>query len=106
MNNIDQGKFITPIGKKPKLSEVFRKILPISNKWRNIGTLLDITEGTLGGIAADESDMDSRLRAMLSEWLKQVNPPPTWSQLANAVEPFDKAKAEELRNSCIDLQDD
>ena len=49
--------------------------------------------------------MNSRLRAMLTEWLKQVNPPPTWSQLAGAVEPFDKAKAEEMKTSCIDLQD-
>ena len=59
----------------------------------------------MDGIAVDQSDMDSRLRAMLSEWLKQVNPPPTWAKLADAVEPFDKAKAEELRNSCIDLPD-
>ena len=68
-------------------------------------SLLEISEGTLAGIAAEEPDMDSRLRAMLSEWLKQANPPPTWSQLADAVEPFDKNKVGELRNSCIDLPD-
>ena len=80
-------------------------MLPISSKWKSIGTLLDLPCGTLDGIEADESDIDSGLRAMLREWLKQVNPSPTWTQLADAVEPFDKAKAEELRNSCIDLQD-
>ena len=78
-------------------------MLPISNKWRDIGTMIGLPNGVLEGIKADESDMDGRLRAMLTEWLKYVNPPPTWSQLANAVEPFDKAKAEELRNSCIDV---
>ena len=92
-------------GERPKLSKVFRKLLPVSKEWRNIGTLLDLPSGILDGIAADEADMNSRLRAMLTEWLKQVNPPPTWSQLADVVEPFDKIKAEELRNSCIDFQD-
>ena len=92
-------------GEKPKLSKAFKKLLPVSGGWRNIGTLLELPSGVLDGIAADEADMNSRLRAMLTEWLKQVNPPPNWAQLADAVEPFDKAKAEELRNSCIDLQD-
>ena len=50
--------------------------------------------------------MNSCLRAMLTEWLKQVNPRPNWAQLADAVESFNEANlAEELRNSCIDLQD-
>lgn len=93
------------VGEKPKLSKVFRKLLPISKHWKNIGTLLDLPSGTLEGLAVDEPDVQSQLRAMLNEWLKQVNPPPTWSQLADAVEPFDKAKAGELRDSCIDLQD-
>ena len=56
-------------------------------------------------ISADESDMHSRLQAMLIEWLKQVHPPPTWIQLADAVELFDQAKAEELRARYIDLPD-
>lgn len=93
------------VGERPELRQVFRKTLPISNKWRDIGTILGLSNGVLEGIKADESDMDGRLRAMLTEWLKQVHPPPTWAQLANAVELFDKAKAEELRNSCIDLQE-
>ena len=93
------------VGERPKLRKVFKKLLPVSREWRNIGTLLELPSGILDGIAADEADMNSRLRAMLTEWLKQVSPPPTWTQLADAVEPFDKAKAEELRNSCIDLQD-
>ena len=92
-------------GERPKLSKAFRKLLPISREWKNIGTLLELSSGILDGIAADEADMNSRLRAMLTEWLKEVSPPPTWTQLADVVEPFDKAKAEELRNSCIDLQD-
>lgn len=49
--------------------------------------------------------MLSRLREMLVEWLKQVKPPPTWTQLADAVEPFDPAKAEHLRSTYVDLTD-
>ena len=38
------------------------------------------------------------LREMLSWWLKQVTPPPTWAELVDAVEQIDESKAKELRN--------
>ena len=95
------------LGGKPEVVEAFRQLLPISKDWESIGTLLKVPIGTLDNIkfSADKSDMHSRLRAMLIEWLKQVNPPPTWAQLADAVEPFDQAKAEQLRTRYVDLTD-
>ena len=36
---------------------------------------------------------------MLSEWLKQVNPLPTWEDLADTVEMFDPSKAAEMRQN-------
>ena len=33
---------------------------------------------------------------MLSEWLKQVDPQPTWKQLADEVNNIDPAKAQEI----------
>ena len=42
---------------------------------------------------------------MLSSWLKQTNPAPTWAALAKAVETVDPSKTEELRKHCLDLPD-
>ena len=72
-------------------------------EWKNIGTLLHIPSGTLEGFEYDLPNMHSRLRAMLTEWLKQVHPPPTWSRLIDAVEPFNEAKAEQMKSCLRDL---
>ena len=40
---------------------------------------------------------------MLSEWLNQVDPRPTWAALAEAVEPVDKVKAQEIKTRYIDI---
>ena len=69
----------------------------MSEKWKHIGTLLGIPNGTLKRLEAEKDDIQGHLREMLTEWLKQVTPPPSWSQLIDAVSPFDESKAEELR---------
>ena len=38
-----------------------------------------------------------QLQAVTSKWLKQVNPPPTWKVLADAIEEIDEQKAQELK---------
>ena len=85
-------------GGKPELYDAFRHLLSISSKWKNIGALLAIPSDTLDGIEHDEPDVDSRLREMLTRWIKQVNPSPTcsWTQLIDAVKLLDPSKAEEL----------
>ena len=83
-------------GGPPELKDVFRQLLSISKDWKNIGTLLSIPSGTLDRLEKDEPDTHSRLRAMLTEWLK-INHQPTWIELIDAVEPFDPSKAEELK---------
>ena len=35
---------------------------------------------------------------MIRKWLKQVNPPPTWKSLAEAVEVVDPGIAERIEN--------
>lgn len=40
---------------------------------------------------------------MLSEWLNQVDPRPTWTALAEAVEPVDKVKAQDIKTKYIDI---
>ena len=81
------------------ITNVFRATLSIAAEWHNIGTLLNIPDGTLNTIKHDEggSGANSCLRVMLTEWLKKTDPSPTWSELADAVEPFNESRANEIR---------
>ena len=66
-----------------------------------IGILLGIKAEILGKIQCDNRQVCTDcLREMLKEWFKIDNPPPTWNGLADVIQPFHPAKAEEIRN-CI-----
>ena len=95
--------YIQISGGKPELADVFRQLFFLSADWKNIGSLLKVPIGILDQLEADEPNVHSRLRAMLTEWLKQVNPSPTWAQLIDTVELFDQRKAEELKVYCKDI---
>ena len=90
-------------GEKPTLRNVFKDILPLAHDWKNIGVLLGIKEHILTNIKEDEASVRDRLRVMISEWLKQVDPPPTWAALADAVELLDESKAQEIRANRVDV---
>ena len=83
---------------QPKLKDAFGKLLPLATHWRNIGVLLGIKNDDLHAINLNVKE-DDCLREMLSLWLKNKNPLPTWSILAGAVEYYDSAKAQEIRDS-------
>ena len=75
---------------KPDLKKAFSKLLPLASDWQNIGVFLDVPESTLETIAADHLNQSKNcLRVMLSKWLKQLDPVPTWAALADAVKFFD-----------------
>ena len=42
------------------------------------------------------------MQKTLSEWLKQVDPPPTWKDITDAVERVDATKAQEIRKHFTD----
>ena len=43
-----------------------------------------------------------RLCETLQEWLKQTDSPPTWDEFAEAVDPFVRSKAQEIRQGyCV-----
>ena len=44
------------------------------------------------------------MQEVLSGWLKQVDPCPTWAALAEAVEPVDQVKAQEIKTKYIDIK--
>ena len=91
------------IGKRPKLKDVFRELFPLAIDWKNIGTLLGIQTDVLNRISGDEGRVSDCLREMLSEWLKQTDPPPTWAALADAVETINELKAQDIRARCVDI---
>lgn len=85
------------IDNKPELRDAFKKLLPLASNWKVIGILLGLRYDVLERIHLDESSTMDHLQTVTSEWLKQVNPPPTWKSLADAIEVIDKQKAQELR---------
>jgi hypothetical protein len=64
---------------------------------------LGVTKPILDKIKSNEEGANDRLQEMLSEWLKQIDPPPTWTALAEAVEAVDSSKAMEIRKHCLDM---
>ena len=90
-------------GGKPELGDVLDKLLPLATHWKIIGTLLGVSKHVLDKIKSDEEGANDRLNEMLSEWLKQIDPPPSWTKLAKAVETLDPSKAVEIRKHCLDM---
>ena len=69
-------------------------LLPVAAKWKNIGVLLNIEYGgKLQNIEADKKASLDALLEMIDEWLKRVDPLPTWNELVEAVEPFNPTVA-------------
>jgi hypothetical protein len=89
--------YIIHTDEKPKLKDAFRELLALAAEWKTIGTLLGLQPHTLARVKADEDGVRNCLQEMLSEWLKQVDPPPTWAALVEAVEAVNQQKAQEIR---------
>ena len=62
-----------------------------------------MSKPVLDKIKSDEEGVNDRLQEMLSEWLKQIDPPPSWTALADAVKMVDPSKAVEIREHCLDM---
>ena len=90
-------------GGRPDSADVLKEMIPLARHWKTIGTLLHVPNLVLDRIKSDEGGICDQLREMLSEWLKRTSPSPTWAALADAVEPIDPSKANELRKRCLDI---
>ena len=82
---------------QPKLKDVLKRLISLASNWKTIGGLLGVERHVLDNIKKDEDDVRDCLHAMLSEWLKQVDPQPTWKDIVDAIEEVDSSKAEEIR---------
>ena len=65
------------------VNELFNRV---SAKWEEIGNSLQLESGLLEIIKEDNpKNCRACLREMLKEWLKQIDPPPSWVAIIEAV---------------------
>ena len=69
----------------------------LPSKWYSLGLLLKVPKSSLSTIRTNNPFDVDRLYETLQEWLNQTESPPTWHELADVVEPFDRSKAQEIR---------
>ena len=64
--------------------------------------MLKLKKEDLKSIATDEDNdtVTDRLREMLTLWLSQEDPVPSWEALAEAVEPFSDQVAAKVKSQC------
>ena len=68
------------------LCKVQRAAWDARTRWYNIGLELEIDPGTLDTIKIDNTETNDCFRAMLTSWLKMVQPKPTLTALAEALQ--------------------
>ena len=74
-----------------------RFLFPEAKHWHNIGILLDIPESILEQIECDYlGSCQDCVREMIKTWLKQVDPLPNWSDLAEAVQVVNPSLAKKI----------
>ena len=96
-NGACSGPSTSKLDQKPSSADALKALLSIPDKWKLIGTVLDIPEGKLNGIRNRTfTDVDALLE-MINEWLKI--PGATWRGLIEAVRMFDGQKAIEIEKS-------
>ena len=68
------------------LKSLHSELHPVSDKWFSIGVQLQVPIGTLKCIRSDIRTVAECLLEMLTVWLRQINPPPTWNILTEVLE--------------------
>ena len=87
---------------RPEISSALKLLLPIASKWQNIGVLLGVPIEIVDAIKYENRHSYSMcLIEMLTYWLKQVDPPPTWKDLIEAIELFDPYVAHKARTAAL-----
>ena len=71
----------------PRLTTLLNELTNrVAAKWEEIGISLQLESGLLEIIKKDNpNDCRACLREMLKEWMKQIDPPPSWSAIIKAV---------------------
>lgn len=68
------------------LSKILSALWEARSRWYNLGLELKLPPGTLEAIKLENPHVSGDcFRAMLYEWLKKLDPPPTWQSLSKAL---------------------
>ena len=67
------------------LKDIQNVLWDAQKKWFNIGIQLGLDSVKLEAIKCNCTDVEDRFTKMLSEWLVQVDPEPTWDRLVSAL---------------------
>ena len=70
-------------------------------EWKSLGLNLELHPNLLEVIVKNKHNVSDRLEEVLCNWLRKnymdKQKDPTWSQLASAVEPIDRALSEQIK---------
>ena len=87
----------------PTLKELQKELRSKAAEWEDIGIQLSIDDGQLKQLKSDNrGDSKACLREMLRVWLSRVDPAPSWSAIAEAIDAIrDEQLADHLRSIYI-----
>ena len=75
----------------------------VSDDWEDIGLLLELQQGALDEIRNNSSGRAKKcFREMIKLWLRQRDPPPSWSAIIDAIKELDyESFAQELKHKFL-----
>ena len=88
----------------PELKDLVKELYAkVADKWEEIGILLEIEEGQLNKVKVDNAgNSGGCLREMFKIWRKKVDPKPSWSSMAEALEVLrEESLAKHIRENYI-----
>lgn len=96
---------VAAIRSKPELKDLMDALYnQVEDKWMILGIQLGMSHGSLKSIEVNrQRDPQNCLLDVLEMWLQQVNPPPTWAAVIDAVEFIGKMRiGKDLRHKYHD----
>ena len=77
---------------------LYKELKGLSQQWRDLGTLLDLTDEELDKVESQcSSDPLKCTLSILKVWLSKEGPPPTWELILDAVDCLDQNLADNLK---------
>lgn len=84
---------------RPTNAEAFRALISVSEKWKVIGTLLELMPGKLDSIESQYHNDTERMMGVVQVWLTTLSA--NWGSLIDAVELVDSQKAFEIERDFL-----